>query len=73
LTGGAVDETTFRAAVAAALRDRLIHEPIRLPEGALQCHWHLGLTPKGVAATRALPQIVEDKLSMQESRILGGV
>jgi hypothetical protein len=39
--------------VAACLRDGLIREPVRLPEGALQCHWHLELTPKGVAAARA--------------------
>src|SRR5580658_7798906 len=44
----------FRDAVAACLRDGLIHEPIRLPEGSLQCHWHLELTPTGVAAARAL-------------------
>jgi len=54
LTGGAVDEVTFRDAVATCLRDRLLHEPVRLPEGALQCHWHLELTPKGLAAARAL-------------------
>jgi hypothetical protein len=50
----AVDESAFRDAVAACLRDRLIYEPVRLPEGALQCHWHLELTPKGAAAARAL-------------------
>jgi hypothetical protein len=44
----------FCDAVAACLRDGLIREPIRLPEGALQCHWHLELTPDGVAATRQL-------------------
>ena len=47
-----IDETAFRNAVAAALRDKLIREPIRLPEGALQCHWHLELTPKGVELAR---------------------
>jgi hypothetical protein len=55
LTNAAVDEAAFRDAVAACLRDQLIREPIRLPEGALQCHWHLELTPKGVAAARVLP------------------
>ena len=40
-------------ALAACLRENLIHEPVRLPEGALQCHWRLELTPKGVAAMRA--------------------
>jgi hypothetical protein len=48
------DYDTFRAAVAACVRDGLIREPVRLPEGALQCHWHLELTAKGVAAARAL-------------------
>jgi hypothetical protein len=42
----------FGDAVAASLRAGLIREPIRLPEGALQCHWHLELTPNGVAAAR---------------------
>ena len=50
LTSGAINEAAFGHAVAVCLRDRLIHEPIRLPEGALQCHWHLELTAEGVAA-----------------------
>ncbi len=54
LTAGAVDEGGFREAVAACLRDGLIREPIRLPEGSLQCHWHLELTPKGVEAARRI-------------------
>ena len=54
LTGGAIDGDEFRDAVAACLRDGLIREPIRLPEGALQCHWHLELTPAGVVAARGL-------------------
>ena len=49
-----IDYQAFGDAVAVCLRDGLIFEPIRLPEGALQCHWHLELTPKGVAAARAL-------------------
>ncbi|OJW29626.1 MAG: hypothetical protein BGO51_11375 [Rhodospirillales bacterium 69-11] len=52
--GGALSESDFRTAVAALLREGLVHEPVRLPEGALQCHWHLELTPKGVAAARTL-------------------
>ena len=52
LSAEALDEDGFRAAVAEALRQGLIREPIRLPEGALQCHWHLELTPRGVAAAR---------------------
>jgi hypothetical protein len=53
LCGEAVDYGSFCDAVAACLRDGLIREPIRLPEGALQCHWHLELTPAGVALARA--------------------
>ena len=47
------DFDAFRDAVAACVRDGLMREPVRLPEGALQCHWHLELTPKGVQAARA--------------------
>ena len=53
LAGATVPINAFCDAVAACLRDGLIREPIRLPEGALQCHWHLELTPKGVAEARA--------------------
>ncbi len=52
LSGGALDEDTFRLVITEALRRGLIREPIRLPEGALQCHWHLELTEQGVAAAR---------------------
>jgi hypothetical protein len=54
VTGQPVAYDAFCDAVAANLRDGLIREPIRLPEGALQCHWHLELTPSGVAAVRLL-------------------
>lgn len=50
LTGGVIEYGVFCDAVAASLRDGLIHEPVRLPEGALQCHWHLELTAKGFEA-----------------------
>ncbi len=49
-----VDGQTFHATVARALHEGLVRDPIRLPEGALQCHWHLELTPAGVAAARAV-------------------
>ena len=52
LTGESVSYEAFCDAVASCLREGLIREPIRLPEGALQCHWHLELTPAGVAAVR---------------------
>jgi hypothetical protein len=52
MAGKPVTYAAFCDAVAACLRDGLLREPIRLPEGALQCHWHLELTPTGVAAAR---------------------
>ncbi len=54
ITGRPVDNQTFHDAVASALRVGLVREPVRLPDGALQCHWHLELTPAGVAAARAV-------------------
>ena len=48
----AIDYAGFCDAVAACLREGLIREPVRLPEGALQCHWHLELTAAGVDAAR---------------------
>jgi hypothetical protein len=52
LNDQAVSYHSFCEGIAVCLRDGLIREPIRLPEGALQCHWHLELTPAGVAAAR---------------------
>ena len=54
LVGEPVAYEAFCDAIASNLHDGLIREPIRLPEGALQCHWHLELTPAGVAAARRL-------------------
>lgn len=54
LTGQSVTYDAFCDAVAACLRDGLIREPIRLPEGALQCHWHLELTAAGVQSARLI-------------------
>ncbi len=54
LTRQAMDHHAFCDAVAECLRDGLIREPVRLPEGALQCHWHLELTPQGVVAARSI-------------------
>jgi hypothetical protein len=54
LADGTLDYDAFRDALDACLREGLIREPVRLPEGALQCHWRLELTPAGVAAARAL-------------------
>jgi hypothetical protein len=52
MTGGVLGRDAFQEALAHSLREGLIREPVRLPEGALQCHWTLELTPKGVAAAR---------------------
>jgi len=42
----------WHAAVVQAVADGLIHDPVRLPPGALQCHWRLELTPAGFAEAR---------------------
>ena len=39
-------------AVQSAVAAGLLYEPVRLPPGALQCHWHLELTPAGKQALR---------------------
>lgn len=54
ITGCAPDNAALANAVAECLRAKLIREPVRLPEGALQCHWTLELTPAGVDVARAL-------------------
>jgi hypothetical protein len=60
LIGEKVAYAAFCEAVADCLRDRLIREPIRLPEGALQCHWRLELTSDGVETARALVDEASD-------------
>jgi hypothetical protein len=55
----------FAETVAACLHDGLIREPIRLPEGALQCHWHLELTQNGVIKARSLQHMDENKRRVQ--------
>jgi hypothetical protein len=54
ILGQPIDEGAFRDAISAAIAAGQIHDPVRLPPGALQCHWHLELTPKGVDKARAL-------------------
>ncbi len=61
-----IDYASFCTTVADLLRERLIYEPVRLPEGALQCHWHLQLTPTGTSAARALLSI-----SQHEDPVVG--
>jgi hypothetical protein len=55
VTGPSIDFRDFCDAVDACLHNGLIRDPVRLPAGALQCHWHLELTAAGVAAVRLLP------------------
>jgi len=54
LAGVTINNAELARAVAACLALKLIHEPIRLPDGALHCHWTLELTVAGAAAARAL-------------------
>jgi len=54
ITGSTMSNAEIADAVADCLRRRLIREPVRLPEGALQCHWTLELTPAGVDAVREI-------------------
>jgi hypothetical protein len=42
----------WRDAIALAVHEGYLYDPVRLHQGALQCHWRLELTPKGVAAVR---------------------
>ncbi len=48
LSDGVLTGPDFHAAVARCLSLGLIRDPVRLSEGALQCHWHFELTPAGV-------------------------
>nr|WP_294504783.1 hypothetical protein [uncultured Rhodopila sp.] len=52
--GGDASPGLWQSAVAEAVAEQLIHDPVRLPAGALQCHWHLQLTPSGTAAAQRL-------------------
>jgi hypothetical protein len=48
IVGHELDPTNSHAVLSEALANGYIRDPIRLPPGALQCHWHLELTPVGV-------------------------
>ena len=54
-----IDVADFAAAIRRLLYDDMIHDPVFLPAGALQCHWRLEPTPEGVAAVQALMQTRE--------------
>lgn len=47
---GNMSRASLAAAVQQAVADGLAYEPVRLPSGALHCHWHLELTPRGQEA-----------------------
>jgi hypothetical protein len=51
-TGHHATLAEWHEAVARCVRDGTLHDPVRLSEGSLQCHWRLELTPQGVAAVR---------------------
>ena len=60
LVGEAMTYGAFGDAVRDLVSDGLIRDPVRLPEGALQCHWHLELTPRGVDAVRGTASVPAD-------------
>lgn len=43
------------AEIRAMVREGLLRDPVRIPEGALKCHWRLETTPAG-AALAATPR-----------------
>jgi hypothetical protein len=53
LTESDVEDAILAKAIDTCVAASWVREPVRLPEGALQCHWRLELTPQGVAAARA--------------------
>ena len=56
LTRRDLDEPAFHAAVAKLVSARLIHDPVRLDQGALQCRWRFELTATGMETVRGLPE-----------------
>ncbi len=42
-TGTAFSDAELARAVALSVAERLVRDPVRLPPGSLQCHWHLQL------------------------------
>lgn len=54
IAGGSGSPNAWHEAVAEAVAAGLLHDPVRLPPGALQCHWHLELTATGIAAASRL-------------------
>ena len=53
--GSHLSRGTIAEAVHDALVKGFVRDPVRLPPGALQCHWHLELTSQGRQAARRVP------------------
>lgn len=56
IAGRPIEKGEFAAAIRHLLDGGLIHDPVFLAAGALQCQWRLEPTPEGVAAVQALMQ-----------------
>ena len=54
IAGRQIDAGEFASAIRRLVAADLIHDPVFLPAGALQCHWRLEPTPQGVAAVQAM-------------------
>ena len=55
VTSTSFSDAELAGAVAAAVAERVLRDPIRLMPGALQCHWKLELTAEGHARARQSP------------------
>jgi len=49
LSGLTPTRQEFQDTVASCVAEGLARDPVRLVEGALQCHWHLEVTAAGRA------------------------
>lgn len=56
IAGQDIDPNALHAVLAGALAEGYIRDPVQLRSGALQCHWHLELTPLGVGQVLRLLQ-----------------
>jgi len=54
LSNASASAVSWHQAIAQAIADGLIHDPVRLLPGALKCDWRLELTPAGHAALMRL-------------------
>jgi len=54
ILGGNVISEELATAVAQAVTQGLLQDPVQIADGALQCHWRLALTPAGMAVARGL-------------------